>query len=247
MTHSAKWTAKMQSEISAETGLKRRRRLLTRYGWGIPDERQLLNSSGNAVTMVVQDEFVPFTGDAYKMRNFRLHQLPWPRDALLDLGAADVELRVTVSYFIEPSAGRRGWRNRYSYASHGLRFDLRRPNETTSEFVRRVNREASVDEEGGSSATDSGNWTVGPDQRNKGSLHQDIWSGDGPHLATTGGVLAVHAVGGWWKNNRRKDRVDLPIRYALLVSLKTRSENVDLYTPIATSLGVPTEAAAIEV
>lgn len=247
MTHSAEWTPKMRSEIRVESGLKKRRRLLTRFGWGIPDERQLLSSSGNAVTMVVQDEFVPFTGDTYRMRNFRLHQLPWPREALLDLGAADVELRVTLSYFIEPSAGRRGWRNRYAYASHGLRFDLQRPNETTSEFTRRVNREAAVNEDGGASGSSAANWTVGPEQRDKGSLHQDIWSGDGPELAATGGVLAVHAVGGWWKNNNRKDRIGLPIRYALLVSLRTRAEDVDLYTPIATSLAVPIEAAPVEV
>ena len=247
MTHSAEWTPPMRSAVEAETGLKKRRTLLTRFGWGIPDERQLLDSSRNAVTMVVQDEFVPFTGADYKMRNFRLHQLPWPCDALLGLGGADVELRVTLSYFIEPSAGRRGWRNRYAYASHGLRFDLRRPNETTPDFVRRVNREAALDEDGGSSGSGAGNWTLGPDQRSKGSLHQDMWAGDGPHLATTGGVLAVHAVGGWWKNNKRKDRVDLPIRYALLISLRTRAESVDLYTPIATDLEVPIEAAAIEV
>ena len=172
---------------------------------------------------------------------------PWPRDALLGLGGADVELRVTLSYFIEPSAGRRGWRNRYAYASHGLRFDLRRPNETTSEFTRRVNREAAVNEDGGASGSSAANWTVGPEQRDKGSLHQDIWSGDGPELAATGGVLAVHAVGGWWKNNNRKDRIGLPIRYALLVSLRTRAEDVDLYTPIATSLAVPIEAAPVEV
>jgi hypothetical protein len=247
MTHSAEWTPAMRSAVEAEPGLKKRRALLTRFGWGVPDEGQLFGSSGNAVTMVVQDEFVPFTGVDYKMRNFRLHQLPWPRDALRDLGAAAVELRVTLSYFIEPSAGRRGWRNRYAYASHGLRFDLRRPNETTPDFVRRVNEERVTNEEGGSSGSDPKNWTIGPKQRDKGSLQQDIWSGDGPHLATTGGVLAVHPVGGWWKSNNRKDRVDLPIRYALLISLRTRAENVDLYTPIATDLEVPIEAAAIEV
>lgn len=208
----------------------------------------MLSSTTNAVTMVAQDEFVPFTGDDYRMRNFRLHQVPWPSEVLADLGAADVELRVTLSYFVEPSAARRGWRHRYAYASHGLRFELRAPNETTPEFVRRVNREASVEEEGGTPpASGSDNWTVGPNQRNQGSLHQDIWSGYGAQLAGTGGVLAVHAVGGWWKNNRRKDRIELPVRYALIVSLRTKAEDVDIYTPIATELAIPTEAVAIEI
>lgn len=248
LTHSAHWTPTMQDEITAEIGKKKRRLLLKRYGWGVPDVSTVLSSSRQAVTMVVQDEFVPFVGSDYKMRHFRLHRLPWPTEALADLGAEDVELRVTLSYFIEPSAARRGWRRRYSYASHGLRFELQAPNESTPEFVRRVNREAAVEEDG-LTPTSSGseNWTVGSDQRNKGSLHQDIWSGHGAQLATTGGVIAVHAISGWWKNNHRRDRIDRSVRYAILVSLRTRAEGIDLYTPIATSLSIPVDAAVIEV
>ncbi len=248
LTHHAEWTPIMRAEIDAETGKKQRRLLLKRYGWGVPDEQGVLISATNAVTMVVQDEFVPFTGNDYQMRNFRLHQLPWPKEVLADLGAADVEVRVTLSYFVEPSAARRGWRRRYAYASHGLRFELRGTSETTPEFVRRVNRKAKVEEEGGTPpASGSDNWTVGPNQRNQGSLHQDIWSGYGAQLATTGGVLAVHVVGGWWKNNKRKDRIDLPVRYALIVSLRTKAEDVDIHTPIATALSIPIEAVVIEI
>ena len=152
LVHSAEWTPIMRSAITAETGKKKRRQLLRRYGWGVPTDEAVLGSSQNAVTMVVQDRFVPFTGDQFKMREFRLHQLPWPKERLEALGETDVELRVTLSYFVEPSASRRGWRQRYSYASHGLRFDLSAPNESTPDFVRRVNRQAS-DEEGGSSST----------------------------------------------------------------------------------------------
>ena len=248
MTHAAEWTPSMRAEIMAQSGKKQRCLLLKRFGWGVPDEAAVLSSSRDAVTMVVQDEFVPFSGADYKMRHFRLHQLPWPREVLEHLGEADVELRVTLSYFIEPSAARRGWRRRYAYASHGLRFEFRSPDETTDEFIRRVNREAVVEEEGSTRpSTGASNWTLGSDQRNKGSLHQDVWSGYGAQLARTGGVLAVHAVGGWWKNNKRKDRRELPIRYALLVSLRTAAQDVDLYAPIATSLAVPVESAAIEV
>ncbi len=248
LTHAAEWTPMMRAEIMAQPAKKQRRLLLKRFGWGVPDEAAVLSSSRDAVTMVVQDEFVPFTGADYKMRHFRLHQLPWPTDVLENLGATDVELRVTLSYFIEPSAARRGWRRRYAYASHGLRFELRSPDETTDEFIRRVNREAVVEEEGTTRPnTGADNWTLGSDQRNKGSLHQDVWSGYGAQLARTGGVLAVHAVGGWWKNNKRKDRIELPVRYALLVSLRTAAQDVDLYAPIAASLAVPVESAVIEV
>ena len=125
LVHSAEWTPVMRSEILGETGKEKRVLLLKRYGWGVPDDTAVLTSARNAVTMVVQDEFVPFTGDDYRMRQFRLHELPWPREVLANLGADDVDLRVSLSYFIEPSAARRGWRRRYAYASHGLRFELR--------------------------------------------------------------------------------------------------------------------------
>ncbi|MBX9641403.1 MAG: hypothetical protein K2X97_17220 [Mycobacteriaceae bacterium] len=47
-------------------------------------------------------------------------------------------------------------------------------------------------------------------------------------------------VGGWWKNNRRRDRVDKAVRYALVVSLRTTASGVDLYTPVANLLNIPT-------
>lgn len=71
-----------------------------------------------------------------------------------------------------------------------------------------------------------------------GSLHQDQWTGTGAELAHCNNV-AVYPVGGWWKYNRRKDRRDLPVRYALLLSLYTEEQGVDLYTPIATQLHIP--------
>jgi hypothetical protein len=79
---------------------------------------------------------------------------------------------------------------------------------------------------------------VGNNQRNLGSLHQDIWEGTGAELADCD-LIAVHPVGGWWKNNKRADRADLPLRYSLIVSLRTPEEEVDLYTPIAVQLAVP--------
>lgn len=249
ITHHAEWTPSMKAEIDAVSGKAARRILLQRYGWGVPDETALLSSSGQAVTMVVQDEFVPFAGPEFKMPHLRLHRLPWPTDVLTGLGDQDVELRVTLSYFIEPTASRRGWRGRYSYASHGLRFELQAPGEEVSDLIRRVNRASAGEGDGEAVSNPSSgadNWVVGPNQRHKGSLHQDIWRGYGAELARTGGALAVYPVGGWWKYNKRVDRVDLPVRYALIVSLRTKDEDVDIYTPVATALGVPVEAVAVE-
>ncbi len=247
IVHAAEWTPLMREEIDAETGKESRRTLLKRFGWGVPAEAAVLTSARNAVTMVVQDEFVPFQGDSFAMRHFRLHQLPWPAEVLEALGSADVELRATLSYFVEPNAARRGWRRRYAYASHGLRFELKSPVESVPDFVRRVNREAVREEEGGRRSSSGGDrWMIGPNQRNQGSLHQDIWAGSAVELAASG-VLAVNAVGGWWKNSAQRDRADRPVRYSLLVSLRTHEQEIDLYTPIATQLALPVEAISIEI
>jgi hypothetical protein len=241
LVHAAEWTPIMRAEIDAAVAKADKLRMLRRYGWGVPSADAVLNSTRAAVTLVTQDEFVPFTGDDFVSRIFRLHQLPWPAEVLREIAEADVTLRVTLSYFIEPTASRRGWRRRYSYASHGLRFELKNPVETVDQFISRVNHEAQQEEDEAPRPTSgSDRWLIGPNQRNSGSLHQDIWVGAGAELAECG-VLAVHPVGGWWKYNTRRDRMDLPVRYALLVSLKTPAEGVDLWTPIATEVGLPVE------
>lgn len=247
IVHGAEWTPAMQAQVDAASTVADKRTVLGRYGWGVPRASSVLASSERAVTMVVQDQFVPFTGPAFAMRQFRLHQLPWPSDVLSDLGPEDVQLRVTLSYFVEPSAPRRGWRSRYSYASHGLRFELQNVNEPISEFTRRVNREAGR-EEGGSRTTGSGvdRWLIGPNTRNDGSLHQDVWVGTGAELAACN-LLAVHPVGGWWKYANRRDRRELPVRYALIVSLSTASDDVNIYQSVAAQLEIDIEAVSIEI
>jgi hypothetical protein len=241
LIHGARWTPPMQATIAAAraTGLKAQQLMLRRYGWGAPTEERVLYSGDQAVTLVVHDEFVPFSGRAFKIPAFRLHGLPWPTEALEDLGTGPVTLRVTLSYFVEPTASRRGWRQRYSYASHSLRFELQDPLESEQQFVQRVNQDAQTEESGGRPTGGRVDWLVGSQQRNLGSLHQDEWRTDGITLAGSGS-LAVYPVGGWWKNNASSTRVDQPVRYALIVSLTTPEQDVDLYTPIATLLKVPT-------
>lgn len=245
MVHSAEWTPAMRAEIdqARQQGLQAQQLLLRRYGWGVPTEDRVLFSSDQSVTLVVQDEFTPFDGSDFTVPSFRLHNLPWPSQVLEDLGAASVTLRVTLSYFIEPTASRRGWRQRYSYPSHGLRFELQDPLESEAEFVQRVNQEARTEEAGGRPTGGQVSWLVGPNQRNQGSLHQDIWETSGIELSRTG-KLAVYPVGGWWKNNKNRDRVDLPIRYSLAVSLRTDATDVDVYTPVANLLQIPVEVSA---
>ncbi|MBF0696339.1 S8 family peptidase [Actinomyces bowdenii] len=249
LVHEARWTERMREHVDACGGKKTdRARILRRYGWGVPTEEAVLTSSHRAVTMVVQDEFHPFD-KKFAMRELRLHSLPWPRDVLQTLGDTDVRLRITLSYFIEPSATRRGWKGKYTYASYGLRFDLQAPTDiNVTDFLARVNRQARTEEDGSpasSSASHQNRWLLGTQARHCGSLHQDEWLGSGAELAACNHI-AVYPVGGWWKNNNRRDRRDLPVRYALLVSLSTSAQGTDLYTPIATQLSVPVTAVPVE-
>ncbi len=144
LVHAVEWTPVMRKklDVARQRGLQAQQLLLRRYGWGAPTEERVLFSSDQAVTLVVQDQFTPFDGTEFKVPSFRLHDLPWPGEVLQGVGASSVTLRVTLSYFIEPTASRRGWRQRYSYVSHGLRFELQDPLETEVQFVQRVNREA---------------------------------------------------------------------------------------------------------
>lgn len=241
LVHAAEWTPAMRQALGAarNQGLQNQQTMLRRYGWGAPTEDRVLYSTDQAVTLVIQDEFVPFDGDDFKVPVFRLHDLPWPKEVLEGLGDNRVDLRVTLSYFIEPTASRRGWRQRYKYESHSLRFELQDPLESESHFVQRVNRDAGTEETGGRPAAGQVKWVVGANQRNLGSLHQDIWETSGVELARSG-KIAVYPVGGWWKYSKTQDRVDKSVRYALVISLRTAETGIDLHTPIANMLQVPT-------
>lgn len=111
--------------------------------------------------------------------------------------------------------------------------------ESETQFIQRVNRDAGTEEAGGRPVAGQVKWVVGANQRNLGSLHQDMWETSGIELAQSG-KLAVYPVGGWWKNNRPRDRVDKAVRYALVVSLRTTETGIDLYTPVANLLNIPT-------
>ncbi|MEK2491059.1 hypothetical protein WN990_16005 [Kitasatospora purpeofusca] len=202
-----------------------------------------MSSATNAVTLMIQGSLVPFRRDKghVQLGELKLHQLPWPHEQLLDLGTTKVELRVTLSYFVEPNLGRCGVMGQHTYASHKLRFAIKGPLENLTDFEGRVAKDAQAANDGmttvGKIDGDKA-WLVGSDNRNRGSLHADIWSGTAAELADCG-ALAVYPAGGWWKYNDRSDRVGRPVSYVLLVSLTTPEVETDLYTPIAARLDVP--------
>jgi hypothetical protein len=130
MVHSAQWTPVMLARYTDANGAVDIKGLVRSFGYGVPNLRDLLSSLDNSLTLLVEGELRPFFKDAddnnrLKTREMRLHALPWPTDELTALENTEVVMRVTLSYFIEPSPGERGWTPRYGYQSHG-RAPLRR-------------------------------------------------------------------------------------------------------------------------
>jgi len=237
LVHSAEWTPAMHAQLDAAGNSRRAREtLIRRYGFGVPSSDRALRSAGDALTLVLQDTIRPFEDS--RLREMHTHDLPWPTEALEDLAEAPVRLRVTLSYFIEPNPTRRGWKRRYRYASHGLRFELKQPNETNDDFHKRLNKRALDEEEGRPTGGDTGGWYLGSQARTRGSLHVDFWDGTAIELASRG-RLAVFPVTGWWKEQASRDRSDLGARYALVLSIQTPVETADLWTPVAQQVGLP--------
>jgi hypothetical protein len=238
MVHSAEWTPAMRARFEAEATRQARVALHRRYGMGVPDIARATRSATDALTLIAEDVIRPFDGEG-RMREMTLHQLPWPIEALSDLGGASVRLRVTLSYFVDPNPARRGWQRRYRYASHGLRFEVRRPTESNDLFRKRVNARAlAEDERRPAIDSDASEWFFGPEQRVVGSLHTDVWTGTAADLAQRGSI-AVFPVTGWWKERPDRDRSEAGARYSLIVSIETPGQEVDIWTPVATEVGIP--------
>lgn len=237
IVHSAQWTDAMQQmylPAGKEAKKGNYRHLVRHCGFGVPDLDRALWSVSNSLTMIVETDLYPFKREGNKapsLRDMNLHRLPWPLDELESLGETEVELRATLSYFIEPNPSTRGVRSRYRYESHGLRFDVRRPHESEADFRGRINSLAISADEGSSSAGDDTNWLIGPMNRHKGSLHSDIWRGTAAELASRG-VLAVYPTLGWWKTRVALERYNKKARYALIISIHAPETEIDLYTAV---------------
>jgi len=233
LVHSADWTPEMLNSSGGQV-----RTLLRRYGYGRPDLERACWSASNSLTLLAEDHLTPFgrRGGTVRTKDMNLHELPWPREELLALGAEQVELRVTLSYFVEPNPARRGWKYRHRYQSHALRFAVKAPAEDLDDFRARVTRDAQNEEREVTTPPDPG-WTIGPRQRNQGSLHSDRWNGTAADLAERY-HLAVYPVGGWWKERPPLERWRRRVRYSLIVTIRTPEVTTDIYTPVANLVAV---------
>lgn len=215
IVHSAAWTAPMiQGGLDS---MEQKNALLRTFGYGVPNLDIARLSASNRACLISQETIQPFVREegqqAAGYYEMNLHKLPWPQDYLREYATTKVRLRVTLSYYIEPSPSRRIPVQQYSYASHQLRFDLQRPLEEPDDFKKRVNKKERIPGQTFETPDGSTNWVLGPKTRNRGAISSDTWVGTAGELASQG-LLAVMPEGGWWKVrkhlNRANQKVAMP-------------------------------------
>ncbi len=244
LVHSAEWKDEMENQIHGNLETERHKRLRC-FGYGVPDLDKARYTVENCVSLVHQGIIQPYkrVGTEAKNNHFILHSLPWPSIALREIHDQDVTVKITLSYFIEPSPAGRGWGTKFRYASHGLRFVLRGPTETEEQFRQRISSQEWEEEHfqlgNRPSTRDPIDWTIGR-LRRKGSIHCDWWTASAEEVAQCGQV-AVFPVTGWWKERKHLGFVEKETRYSLIITISTPSTEVDLYTPIAQEVGLVTE------
>jgi len=237
MVHSARWKDAMEQQFTSN-GVLNKRELLRACGYGVPDLDHALHCLRNEATLVSQAELKPFKRESGRVQTDEMHlyHLPWPKEALEVLEDMRVSMRVTLSYFIEPGPDNVGWKDRYRYPSHGLRFRLKNGiSEDEETFLKRINRQDREDPKD-KTGTSEPKWRLG-DLRNSGSIHSDIWTGTARELASMD-RLAVFPSTGWWKERDHLKAYDKKTRYALVVSIDTPPAEESIYALVANKLPV---------
>lgn len=245
LVHSAEWNERMCAEFPSSSKKNIRDRLRC-YGYGVPSATRAFWTVQNAVTLIAEEAIQPFekVDSKCKTRDCHFHELPWPSEVLESLGNEQVTVRITLSYFVEPSPGRRGWTRKFRYASHGLRFAVRGALEGDEAFMKRITKEEWSEgevakEETRPDTSEPQNWVVGPKGRARGSIHSDWWTAPAVEVARSGHI-AVYPVTGWWRERPHLGRVDRETRYSLVVTITTPEQSTDLLTPIRQVIRVPT-------
>ena len=250
MVHSAEWTKEMIKHYKPQTK-KDYIKLLRICGYGVPNYNKAINTMNNYLTIISEEYIQPFAKKLNKkgekrllLNEIHLYKLQWPNEVLQDLGETIVKMKVTLSYFIEPSPGAVGHKYNFKYQSHGLRFEVKTPTEDDNNFIKRINIAEREENEDGKkdyeSSTDN-NWKIGIKARTKGSLHSDIWEGTAVDLSTCNSI-AVYPVGGWWKDRTHLNKWDSKTRYSLIVSIETpevyNDIPIDIYTPVINKIEI---------
>ena len=125
-----------------------------------------------------------------------------------------------------------------------MRFDVNKPGESWTDFEKRIN--VSVrDEDEGKRSSGSGEWYLGVNNRNVGSIHSDYKYTSAIELSDIE-YVAIYPVIGWWRSRKYLGKIDSEARYSLIVTIETPGVEVDLYSEIAQAIE-NTSATAIPI
>lgn len=248
MIHSAEWTQGMEDQFE-ELGIDLNKKsgyhkALKVFGYGVPSFQKARHSADNSLSLIAESEIQPFIkekGESPKFNELHIYELPWPKEELLALAETEVELKVTLSYYIEPMPGSRGNKDKYRYASHQLEFQVSNPGENVEEFSLRMGEK--LEDENYRDARKrishgENRWIYGVNSRNSGSIHSDRMKMTGAEMADCN-LVAVYPKTGWWYTRNSQKKYNSTTRYSLIIGLSTPEEDVDLYTPVSTQIEMP--------
>lgn len=239
LVHSARWTDEMKKAFlgASDKSKTARRALLRSCGWGVPHLDYALGCLDSRINLIVQGEIQPFDNHG-KTNEMKLHELPWPSEELLKLGEVDTELRVTLSYFVEPNPGDRGWKSKFRYASCGLRFQAIGPNQSKEDLLKSISKKMREDDNDTGGSSGSKDWYLGLQNRDRGSIHSDFKQMTAADLSSSR-YIVVYPVYGWWAKRKALGKMTNRIRYSLIVTIETLEVESQLYNEVATQVKVP--------
>lgn len=222
MIHSAEWTEEMKRLGNNST------KIMQYCGYGVPQESKALASDATNATFIFENELTPYNEDqTYKEMHF--YDLPWPKELLEQMDAENVRMKITLSYYIEPSPGFKSSYNKYRYASSALAFDVKTSYESRDQFLARNNKERQVAEKSDNNAT---RWQIGTKRRAIGTVQSDWFDCSARELAECG-QIGVFPGNGWWKN-RKIANVYNRIKYSLVVSIE--SSETEIYDEVVSKI-----------
>jgi len=246
VVHSANWTDKMFQQFKelGESDKKVYSKLLKTCGYGVPSLDKAINCYRNSLTLISEDTIQPFFKEDGKIKTnvMNLYELPWPKQALEDLGSQEIEMRITLSYFIEPAPTEMivSNFNRYNYPSHGLRFEVNHPYESVEQFKTRCNKHSRDEDFESSGLSSKDYWKLGTKNRDRGSIISDVWKGNAVELSSCN-YISIYPTNGWWKTRQYLKAFDNVARYTLIVSIYSPSQDIDIYTPVQVQVITPVE------
>lgn len=251
MIHSASWNSELikQFNINLNT-VGDKKRLLRIVGYGIPNLEKAIECKSNYLTFISEEVIKPYKLDSNAIKTNEIHyyEFPWPSEILANLGSANVTLRITLSYYIEPNPGDKGYSTKYSYQSCALKFLLIDPTEDFDNFKIRTNKinienlkdELGVDKlsDGDYDKKQEKRWFLGAETAFRGSIHSNFWKGSAADIAVCNKLAIFPVASGWWKQLKKQKKYDSHLRYSLIVSIETPENSADIYTEISNQINI---------